>query len=155
VNSPAMLSQVFSVLAPPATGGPSGITIPGILAWGQQQPAPVANFIQFIAQQLAWGASGEDLTQIPPVNLSDLQWDQTRNLFSFDGMRRLTNLMVRQPHAFSLTVKLEAAEAAEKLGFGQAKNELLGAYRHELSALSGKFIAAGDANTLSTLSLAF
>jgi hypothetical protein len=51
VNSPAALSQVLAALAPPTTDGSGGVTISGILNWGRQQPARVANYVQFLAQE--------------------------------------------------------------------------------------------------------
>ncbi|MCU1234709.1 MAG: Tfp pilus assembly protein PilE-like protein [Candidatus Solibacter sp.] len=157
VNSTATLTaDVLPALSQRSqTSSTGGITIPAILAWGRQQSAPVATFIQSLAEQLGWGANGEDLTLIPPVNSSDLVWNQSMNLFSYDGLRHLTNLMISQPHAHSLVAKLDAAEEDERRGHANAKNGVLGAYRAELSALSGKFISQQDADTLTTLSLAF
>jgi hypothetical protein len=132
-----------------------GITIPNILAWGQTQSVPVAAFVLGLAQQLGWGANGEDLTRIPPVDPSQLVWDQSMNLFSYDGLRHLTNLMVSQPHAHSLVAKLDAAEEAERRGISTAQKGVMDAYQKELSALAGKFVSQGDASTLSTLSRAF
>jgi hypothetical protein len=152
VNSPATLSQVLAALAPPTTDGSGGVTISGILNWGQQQPAPVADYVQFIAQELGW--TSDDLALTPPVTESELEWDQAMNLFSFAGIRHVTVLMAGG-HANSLTAKLSTAEEAEKRGNAHAENGALEAYRNELRAQAGKSISAADARTLATLSLAF
>jgi hypothetical protein len=61
------------------------------------------------------------------------------NIFSYDGLRHLTTLVVgAQENLTSLISKLDAAEAAENRGNNSARNGALGAYRNELSALSGK-----------------
>ena len=154
VNSPAALSQVLAALAPPTAGGSGGATISGILNWGKQQPAPVANYVQFLAQELGWSA--DDLALTPPITASQLEWNQTMNLFSYDGLRHVTLLMAGSSgHANSLTAKLSAAEEAEKRGNAHAQNGSLEAYRNELAAQAGKFIAPADARTLATLSLVF
>jgi prepilin-type N-terminal cleavage/methylation domain-containing protein len=152
VNSVSTLS---GDVLPALTQRGGGITITGILAWGARQPAQVAAYIQGIAQQLGWGANGEDLSQLPAVQSSQLVWDQNRNLFSYDGLRHLTDLLVQQPNAHGLTAKLDAAEEAELRGNANARNGALKAYRNQLAGLAGKSVAQGDASTLTTLSLAF
>jgi prepilin-type N-terminal cleavage/methylation domain-containing protein len=152
VNSPATSSQVLAALAPPTSDGSGGVTISGILNWGKQQPAPVANYVQLLAQELGWTA--DDLALTPPVTASELEWDQAMNLFSYEGMRHVTVLMAGE-HANSLNAKLSAAEEAEKRGDAHAQNGALNAYRNELGAQAGKSISAADARTLATLSLAF
>ncbi len=154
VNNPANVSQ--DVVAPILAKSNGGITIPGILAWAQNQPAFVSGFVQSVKQQFGWGANEEDLSRIPPVDPSQLQWDQTLNVFSYDGLRHLTDLVVSQGgHDRSLTAKLEAAEEAEARGQCEAANGALHAFRNELRAISGKFISPDNANTLITISRAF
>jgi len=157
VNSTSTLTgDVLPLFTHPSGGNfGGGVTIPTILAWGQTQSAPVAAFILSLTQQLGWGANAEDLTRIPPVDPSQLVWDERMNLFSYDGLRHLTNLVVSQPHAHSLVSKLDAAEEAERRGISTAQKGVMNAYKNELSALAGKFVSQGDASTLFTLSLTF
>ncbi len=155
VNSGTTLAQdVLPGLL--ASSRAAGITIPGILAWAKTQPAPVAELVQSVGQRFGWGANGEDLSIIPPVDPASLQWDQTMNLFSYDGLRHLTNLVAGKPAiAHSLTATLDVAEELERHGLSAGANAALRAFRNEVQAISGKFISRQDANTLITISRAF
>jgi prepilin-type N-terminal cleavage/methylation domain-containing protein len=152
----ANLAQfVLPPLSQQGDGG-TGVTIPAILSWGHQQPKPISDFVQSLQDQLGWGANGEDLNLLPAVQNVTLTFQPGMNIFSYDGLRHLTTLVVgAQGNLTSLISKLDAAEAAEKRGNSNARNGALGAYRNELSALSGKRLSQQDANTLTTLSLTF
>jgi hypothetical protein len=133
-----------------------GVNPLSILSWGSDQEQPVPGFVQGLAQQLGWGANGEDLASLPPIDPSQLTWQQELNLFSYPGLSHLTSLLVGNPGiAHSLTAKLDAAESAEARGNAQARNGALDAYRQALAAQAGKAISAPDAQTLSVLSMTF
>jgi hypothetical protein len=67
------------------------------------------------------------------------------NIFSYDGLRHLTTLVVgAQGNLTSLISKLDAAEAAEKRGNNNARNGALGAYRNETErSIRKASVAAG------------
>jgi len=142
--------------SPGGTRYPGGINPLSILSWGSSQEQPVPGFIQGLAQQFGWGANGEDLASLPPIDPSQLAWQEELNLFSYPGLSHLTSLLVGNPGiAHSLTAKLDAAESAEARGNAQARNGALNAYRQALAAQAGKAISAPDAQTLTVLSMTF
>jgi len=152
VNNAASRAQ--SVYPPliNASDSDNGISTHGILAWGDAHPGVIKTYIRQVGQQFGWGEEGSGQT----VDPTQLEWDQSRNLFSWDGLRHLTDLLTeRSGNANSLTSKLDGAQAAEQRGNSQSQNARLQAYRNELLALAGKSISQEDANTLITLSLAF
>ncbi|MEO8191842.1 MAG: type II secretion system protein [Acidobacteriota bacterium] len=73
-------------------------------------------------------------------------------LFSYDSLRILSSVYSDKPGlAHALSVKLDAAEAAEKHGNLQAKAGALGAFENEVRAKSGKGLTAAQARVLLTL----
>src|SRR5581483_7053789 len=158
VNTAATLTQEVlpALVRHSDNNNGNSITIPDILAWGEKQPDPVSGFVRSTAQQLGWGANGEDLSRIPSMDVTHVQLDQSLNVFSYDGLRHLTALLVgNNGNARSLLAKLDAAEQAEGRNNPRARNGSLNAFRNELSAQSGKLLSRQDAVTWRTLSQAF
>jgi prepilin-type N-terminal cleavage/methylation domain-containing protein len=151
VNEPSTPSIYGFPLLINASDSDNKITTHGILAWGNTQPGTIRTYIQWVGQQMGWGPEGSS----DPIDPASLQWDQNHNMFSWDGLRHLTELINGQVNARSLIAKLDGAQAAEERHNSQAQNNTLQAYRNELMARSGKSITEQDANTLITLSMAF
>ncbi|HMG32624.1 MAG TPA: prepilin-type N-terminal cleavage/methylation domain-containing protein [Blastocatellia bacterium] len=146
VRSPDTLPIVFSALD---SNGDEVVTPQEILSRG---PGP-GGFIDFIKEEMEFGAGNEDVSSLPGVSLSDLKGDNAAALFSYEGLCHLTQLFV-QHHgvADSLCAKLTAAEAAEARGNARAKAGALRAYRNEVAAHSGKTLTDREATILTTLS---
>ncbi|HMG36912.1 MAG TPA: type II secretion system protein [Blastocatellia bacterium] len=146
VRSRDTLPIVFSALD---SNGDEVVTPQEILSRG---PGP-GGFIDFIKEEMEFGAGNEDVDSLPGVSLSNLQDNASDPFFSYEGLCRLTQLVVRhQGVAHSLCVKLEAAEAAESRGNARAKAGALNAYRNEVSAHRGEILSDREATILTTLS---
>src|SRR5262249_46314634 len=110
VRSPDTLPIVFSALD---ADGDGVVTPQEILSRG---PGP-GGFIDFVKEEMEFGAGNEDVSSLPGVSLADLHGDPAAALFSYEGLCHLTQAFVQhQGVAHSLCAKLEAAEAAEARG---------------------------------------
>lgn len=97
------------------------------------------------------GFYGQELDAQIVITRSDLTGSPLF-LFSYESLRILSSVYGNKPGiAHSLSVKLDAAEAAERRGNLQAKSGALGAFANEVRAQSGKGLTAEHARVLLTL----
>ena len=108
----------------------------------------IAPFSPFLVDH---GFYGQELDAQIVITRSDLTGSPLF-LFSYDSLRILSGVYGGKPGiAHSLSVKLDAAEAAEKRGNLQAKAGALGAFENEVRAKTGKGLTAAQARVLLTL----
>ncbi len=108
----------------------------------------IAPFSPFLVDT---GFYGPELDSQIVITRSDLTGSPLF-LFSYESLRILAGAYGDKPGiAHSLSVKLDAAEAAERRGNLQAKAGALGAFENEVRAKTGKGLTAAQARVLLTL----
>jgi prepilin-type N-terminal cleavage/methylation domain-containing protein len=152
LGSPGIVAQVFSSIDVDRN---QGVSLNEILALNESSATPLGRFIDLVRSEMDLGAGNENLNQLPAVQLTNLQGDPRDILFSYQGLCHLTELIVSKTGiARSLCSKLKAAETAAGRRNGKPL-PYLRAYRHELSAQSGKSLPAVQADALLMLSETF
>ena len=155
--SPETVPQAFKDLD---VNGDGIVTLAELNALGLPLPpgaaghsGPMQTFLAFVAEELKWNSSGEDLTGIgvdlPAVQLPAVQDGALDPLFTYDGLCRVGSAM---PHhgefARSFCRKLDAAEDASEHGDIEARNKILAALSLKVASQAGKDILRQDANAL-------
>src|SRR5262249_7212063 len=98
------------------------------------------------------GFFGQEIDAQVSITKSDLAGDAGL-IFSYDALRALAEFYsTKHGVGHALTVKLDAAEAAEKRGDLEAKAGALAAFRNQVRAQTGKALSVKQALVLVTLS---
>jgi prepilin-type N-terminal cleavage/methylation domain-containing protein len=161
--APAIVPQVFGALDVNGDGivslaelrargqplGPPQVTA----AAGASEPDPAQGFLAFVADELKWDSTGEDLSAVG-VDLGSLQLPAVQDaalqpLFTYDGLCRVSSAL---PHhedfKRSFCRLLDAAEDAGARGDVAAKNHILDALSHRVGSQAGNGLLRQDANAL-------
>jgi hypothetical protein len=97
-------------------------------------------------------ASDEELAALPGITEADLTGDTGPPLISYPTLRAATNEIVGKPGVgHALSVKLDAAEAAEASGDAAAKAQAIQDYLNQLGAQSGKSLTGREAHALAVI----
>ncbi len=114
------------------------------------------DFVTEVLQRLELDPEDPGFYELPEIDNEDLvlmATEQATELFSYENLAALTVEYIAWPDvATPLCAKLAAAEAAEELGNLEARNNILNAYRRQLSAEVGKSLTTEQAAILETLS---
>ena len=138
------LAELNALGLPPSPPSP-----PGAAAG----PRPVQTFLTFVAEELKWNSSGEDLNgvgvDLPAVQSPAAQDGALEPLFTYDGLCRVGSAMPHhQEFARSFCRLLDAAEHASERGDLVARNRILESLSRQVAARAGKSILRQDANAL-------
>jgi len=159
VNSPDRAAAIFNMFD---ANGDRTVSIAEIQDFqnfnGQNQGGPLAEFLAFAGDEMKWDLLSPEVKLTIGVQLSALRADQAAQLFSYEGLCKLTRQYVNQGGcsskddddgvAHALCAKLRRAQAAEECGDPAAKQRWLEAYIHQVEALTGEALTRTRANTL-------
>ena len=115
--------------------------------------APIQSFLAFVAEELKWNSSGEDLNATG-VDLAALQLPAVQDavvgpLFTYDGLCRVGSAMPHHPDLVRPFCRgLDAAQAAAERGDRGARNRILDTLSGRVAAQAGRGILRQDANAL-------
>jgi prepilin-type N-terminal cleavage/methylation domain-containing protein len=130
---------------------------------GQNQGGPLAEFLAFAGAEMKLNLLSPELKSTIAVHLLDLHEDPAAQVFSYEGLCKLTRQYVNKGDcssrdnddddgvAHALCTKLRKAQAAEECGDLAAKQRWLEAYIHQVEAQTGETLTRTRANTLSAL----
>jgi prepilin-type N-terminal cleavage/methylation domain-containing protein len=129
---------------------------------GQNQGGPLADFLAFAGAEMKLDLLSPELKSTVAVSLSDLHEDPAAQVFSYDGLCKLTRQYVNHGNcnsdddsdgeAHAMCAKLRRAQAAEECG-GQA-TRWIEAYIHQVEAATGESLTRTRAQTLIALARA-
>jgi hypothetical protein len=164
VNSPNQAASVFNMLD---ANGDRTVSIAEIQNFqnsdGQNQGGPLAEFLAFAGDEMKLDMLSPEVKSTIAVHLADLREDPAAQIFSYDGLCKLTREYVNSGHcnstsdddndgvAHAMCAKLRKAEAAEARSDHAAKQRWLEAYIHQVEAETGETLTRTRANTLTTL----
>jgi len=165
VNSPDQAASVFNMFD---ANGDRTVSIAEIQDFqnfdGQNQGGPIAEFLAFAGDEMKLDMLSPEVKSTIAVHLSDLREDPAAQIFSYDGLCKLTRQYVNNGHcnstsddddndgvAHAMCAKLRKAEAAEARGDHAAKQRWLEAYIHQVEAETGETLTRTRANTLTAL----
>jgi|GEM_PF-958212 len=164
VNSSGQAASVFNMFD---ANGDRTVSIAEIQNFqnfdGQNQGGPLAEFLAFAGDEMKLDLLSPELKSTIAVQLSDLREDQAAQIFSYDGLCKLTRQYVNKGDcssrdnddhdgaAHAMCAKLRRAEAAETCGDQAAKQRWLEAYIHQVEAVTGETLTRTRANTLIAL----
>ena len=96
--------------------------------------------------------SDDEVAALSGLDLTNLDGDPAF-LFSYESLRMLSTLYsADEAVTFGLVAKLNAAEAAEKLGNATVKRAQIKLFQNQVKFQSGKALDLSEANTMTTLS---
>ncbi|HYV05169.1 MAG TPA: type II secretion system protein [Blastocatellia bacterium] len=117
---------------------------------------PLESFLAFVARELRLDSLSDADGGAVAVSAGDITGDGEDLLVSYQGLRDLTGILVREGTGGtvlgSLRSKLNAAETAEANGNENKKSKKLQEYRMLVAAQIGKSLTRTNANTLIKLS---
>ncbi len=165
VNSPDQAASVFNVFD---ANGDRSVSIAEIQNFqnfgGPNQGGPLAEFLAFAGDEMKLDMLSPEVKSTIAVHLSDLREDPAAQIFSYDGLCKLTRQYVDNGSCnlrredddddgvgHAMCAKLRKAEAAEARGDHAAKQRWLEAYIHQVEAETGETLTRTRANTLTTL----
>jgi prepilin-type N-terminal cleavage/methylation domain-containing protein len=163
VNSPNQTGSVFNMFD---ASGDGSVSIAEIQNFqnvnSQNQGGPLAEFLAFAGDEMKLDLLSPEVKSTIAVHLSDLREDPSAQVFSYDGLCKLTRQYVNDGHcdsrdddndgvAHAMCAKLRRAEAAERCGDHAAKRRWLDAYIHQVEAETGETLTRTRANTLIAL----
>jgi prepilin-type N-terminal cleavage/methylation domain-containing protein len=113
---------------------------------------PLESFLSFAARELRLDSLSEADSVAISVAGGDINGDNTDLMFSYEGLRDLTRILVQDGTSTtilnSLLSRLNAAETAEANGNEKKKSQKLKEYRSLVNAQVGKSLTRANANTL-------
>jgi prepilin-type N-terminal cleavage/methylation domain-containing protein len=129
---------------------------------GQNQGGLLPEFLAFAGDEMKLGLLSPELKSTITVHLLDLHDDPAAQIFSYEGLCKLTRQYVNQGDcssrdneddgvAHAMCAKLRRAQAAEACGDRAAKQRWLEAYIHQVEAETGETLTRTRANTLTAL----
>lgn len=137
----------------------SGGMLPAAAATADEPENPwtiMEHAVTEILQRLALDPEDPVFEELPAIANEDLvamAAEEVDQLFSYENLAALTGKYVARPDvATALCAKLAAAEAAEKRGNPKTRDNVLNAYRNQLSAQTGRSLTASNAAVLKVLS---
>lgn len=163
VNSPDRAASVFNMFD---ANGDRTVSIAEIQNFqnfnGQNQGGPLAEFLAFAGDEMKLDLLSPEVKSTIAVHLSDLREDPAAQIFSYDGLCKLTRQYVNNGHcnsddddndgvAHAMCAKLRRAQAAEACGDHAARQRWLEAYIHQVEAETGETLTRTRAKTLTTL----
>jgi len=164
VNSPNQPGSVFNMFDASGDGTVSIAEIQNFQnLGGQNQGGPLSEFLAFAGDEMKLDMLSPEMKSTIAVHLSDLREDPAAQIFSYDGLCKLTRQYVNDGHcnlsddddndgvAHAMCAKLRRAQAAERCGDHAAKQRWLDAYIHQVEGETGETLTRTRANTLIAL----
>jgi prepilin-type N-terminal cleavage/methylation domain-containing protein len=162
VNSPDQAASVFNMFD---ANGDRTVSIAEIQNFqnfdGQNQGGPLAEFLAFAGDEMKLDLLSPEVKSAIAVHLSDFREDPAAQIFSYDGLCKLTRQYVNNGHCNStsdddgvghaMCAKLRRAQAAEACGDHAAKQRWLEAYIRQVEAETGETLTRTRAKTLTGL----